>query len=166
MTAPRPAGRAGALIAALELAPHPEGGYYREIHRSATPVEPSDGRGPRAGLTTIYFLLAAGEASRWHRVMSDETWHFHEGAPLDLWEADPGFGRVERRRLGPLDGTTRPVRVIGAGAWQAARSAGDYTLVSCSVGPGFDFADFAMLRDDPAGVERVRTRRPELLELV
>jgi len=169
MTGPeavRPAGRAGALIVTLGLAPHPEGGYYREIHRSAAQVEPADGRGLRAGLTTIYFLLVAGEASRWHRVQSDETWHFHEGAPLDLWEADPGFARVERHRLGPLEGPAQPVRVIAAGAWQAARGTGQYTLVGCSVGPGFDFTDFALLRDDPAAVERVRTARPELLDLV
>jgi len=77
--------RAKTLIAELDLIAHPEGGYYGEIHRSDTTVLPADGRGQRPALTTIYFLLPGGAVSRWHRVQSDEVWHFYEGSPLDLW---------------------------------------------------------------------------------
>ena len=76
--------RAAELITQLQLERHPEGGYYREIFRSADLVEPADGRGPRAALTTIYFLLPAGITSRWHRVTSDEVWHLYEGGPLEV----------------------------------------------------------------------------------
>ena len=76
--------RAAELITRLQLEPHPEGGYYREIFRSSGLVSPADGRGPRAALTTIYFLLPAGIVSRWHRVASDEVWHLYEGGPLEV----------------------------------------------------------------------------------
>jgi predicted cupin superfamily sugar epimerase len=94
--------RAAALIATLGLTPHPEGGYYGELYRSSASVDPGDGRGARPALTTIYFLLPAGAISRWHRVQSDEAWHFYEGAPLDLWLATPQAETVQRNRLGPL----------------------------------------------------------------
>ena len=82
------------LIAALGLLPHPEGGYYGEVYRSDATVLPADGRGHRAALTTIYFLLAGAAVSRWHRVQSDEVWHFYEGAALDLWMASPEGGHA------------------------------------------------------------------------
>ena len=78
--------RAAELIAALDLRPHPEGGFYRQIFRSAMQVSPMDGRSPRAALTTIYFLLTEGSFSRWHQVASDEVWHLYEGGPLELLE--------------------------------------------------------------------------------
>ena len=81
--------RATELITQLNLERHPEGGYYREIFRSADLVSPADGRGPRAALTTIYFLLPAGTISRWHRVTSDEVWHLYEGGPLEVLSVDP-----------------------------------------------------------------------------
>lgn len=80
------------LITLLDLRAHPEGGHYGELHRSSTLVHPLDGRGPRPAITTIYYLLRSGEVSRWHRVQSDEVWHFYEGAPLQLWIADLGGG--------------------------------------------------------------------------
>ena len=89
--------RAAELIAQLSLQPHPEGGYYREVFRSAGVVTPADGRGARAALTTIYFLLPAGAASRWHRVTSDEVWHFYEGDPIELLELDAEIGRASCR---------------------------------------------------------------------
>jgi len=150
----------------LQLSAHPEGGYFREIFRSAAQVDPRDGRGSRAAVTTIYFLLAQGEVSRWHRVASDEVWHFYEGAPLELLIADGGFTRVRKAWLGPLDGADAPVIVVPAGAWQAARSSGDYTLVGCTVGPGFDFTDFALLHDIPELVDRLRDEAPEFLLFV
>src|SRR6185295_19426161 len=85
---PRMHDRAAELISALGLEPHPEGGFYREVHRSASRVTTGDARGERAALTTIYFLLPAGSQSRWHQVDSDEVWHFYEGDPLALLEMD------------------------------------------------------------------------------
>jgi uncharacterized protein len=157
--------RAGELISSLGLVPHPEGGHFREVYRSASGVRPDDGRPVRSALTTIFFLLARGEVSRWHRVASDEAWHHYEGAPLELFTADREFGEVTRRVLGPVGTGAGPVHVVPAGAWQAARSLGAYTLVGCTVGPGFDFADFEMLRDLPEA-EGVRGRGAEVVSLL
>lgn len=154
--------RADTLIRQLTLRPHPEGGWYSEVFRSAGRVTPSDGRGSRVALTTIYFLLTHGLRSCLHRVSSDEAWHFYEGAPLQLVTCDPDFERWERTVLGPWDGATRPVHVVPAGHWQAAESTGEFTLVGCTVGPGFDFTDFSMLRDDPAAADRLRQSHAEL----
>lgn len=219
------------LIARLGLHPHPEGGWYRELHRSETTVQRhGDGR-DRAGLTLIAYLLCRGERSRWHRVRNaDEIWHHGAGAPLDLWclppeggtarllglgaltggggrtprdrsgdgprtdglgadrpaEAEPGAealikgdpissgpghgdpageavaqgGGVQRGPGGAAPGAEEagcraaegdaPVRVIAAHWWQAARSRGEWSLVYCTVGPGFSFEDFELLADHPA----------------
>lgn len=153
--------RAAQLIASLGLAPHPEGGHFREVYRSPSGVQPLDARSGRAALTTIYFLLTAGEVSRWHRVASDEVWHHYEGDALELIMVESGFDASTRHLLGPLGEGARPVQVVPANVWQAARSTGDYTLVGCTVGPGFDFADFVMLRDLPAEAEAAK-RHPEL----
>ncbi len=139
--------RAAELIATLELKPHPEGGFYREIFRSALRVQPDDVRGDRAALTTIYFLLPGGAVSRWHRVSSDEVWHLYEGGPLELLEMDRDFRRVDRHILAAVSPDRRPVHTVAANRWQAARALGDYALVGCTVGPGFEFADFEMLDD-------------------
>lgn len=144
------------------MQPHPEGGHYVEIYRSAARVQPRDARGERSALTTIFFLLTAGDISRWHRVIgSDEVWHFHEGAPLELLTARTAFERLDRRVIGPVDKGQRPVHVVEAGVWQAARSTGDYTLVACSVGPGFEFADFEMARDNPEAEAQARRLQPD-----
>lgn len=159
--------RASALIDTLALQPHPEGGYYRQIHKSASIVTPDDTRGPRRALTTIFFLLPAGDVSRWHRVTSDEVWHFYEGAPLALFTADRDFATVSTHLVGPVSADDAlPVHVVDAGDWQAARSTGEYTLVGCTVGPGFEFADFTMLRDLPALAASVRAQYPELEPLI
>src|SRR5579862_1795835 len=100
--------RAASLIAELGLLPHPEGGYYRELFRSGEPVRPADGRGDRAALTTIYFLLASGQHSRWHRVASDEAWHHYEGDALELLWLEPDRSRRHRALLGPIEGEARP----------------------------------------------------------
>ncbi|HKA14208.1 MAG TPA: cupin domain-containing protein [Myxococcota bacterium] len=139
--------RVAELIRTLELAPHPEGGYYREIWRAPLGVEPWDDRGTRAALTSIYFLLPAGAVSCWHRVRSDEIWHHYEGAPLELLLVPPDALRLERCQLGPLGREQAPVRCVPAMWWQAAQSLGAYSLVGCTVGPGFQFGDFELLRD-------------------
>jgi predicted cupin superfamily sugar epimerase len=128
------------LIAALDLKPHPEGGHYREMFRDA------DGTNGRAHSTAIYFLLKAGEVSRWHRVDAVETWHWHKGAPLELSVAENG--RTTRHVLGAgIAKGERPQGIVPKGAWQMAKSLGAYTLVGCTVAPGFEFAGFEMAPD-------------------
>ena len=158
--------RAAHLIEHLGLAPHPEGGYYRQIYRSATIVQPADSRPVRPSLTTIYFLLAAGDVSRWHRVASDEAWHYYEGDALELFDADGDFVDITPYVLGGVNERKEPVHVIAAGHWQAARSTGAYTLVGCTVAPGFDFADFEMLDQRPDDAEAFRRRHPDLAMFV
>jgi len=133
------------LIQILGLHPHPEGGHFVEAFRSPLVVAPSDGRGARSALTVIYFLLAHGTFSRWHRVRSDEAWHWYEGAPVEFLTVGPEGGSVSRVMLGPLSGNAAPLHIVPAGWWQAARPRGDYALVGCSVGPGFDYSDFTLL---------------------
>jgi predicted cupin superfamily sugar epimerase len=156
--------RAAELIATLELKPHPEGGFYREIFRSSVFVQPNDTRGKRSALTTIYFLLPDGARSRWHQVSSDEVWHLYEGGPLELLEMDTQFQAIDRHTLAAVSTEHRPVYTIAAHRWQAARALGDYALVGCTVGPGFEFADFRMLEGSDATT--VATRFPDLAEFV
>ena len=141
-----------ALIRRYRLEPHPEGGWYRELHRSREAVSRADGQ-RRAGLTAILFLLPQGEISRWHQVCgADESWHHAGGAPLELLCLPPEGGALRRRRLAtqlldPAEEEAMPLAIVPAGWWQAAHSLGAWSLVSCCVGPGFDFADFTLLRD-------------------
>jgi predicted cupin superfamily sugar epimerase len=124
------------LIALLDLAPHPEGGHYRESFRDWVP-------NARAHSTAIYFLLKAGEVSRWHRVDAAEVWHYYRGAPLTLKIGSQII------TLGPsLEEGQVPQAAVPRGAWQMAQSTGDYTLVGCTVAPGFDFAGFEMAPDE------------------
>jgi len=168
MTAPL-TGRAADLVRLLQLAPHPEGGWYREIFRSAAARPHPDGRGARQALTSIDFLLAAGERSAWHRVASDEAWHLLEGGPLQLWLVPPDLGCVELHTLAPADGTgRRPRHVVPAHWWQAAEPApgATHALVGATVGPGFDFADFSFGRDDPALRQALPGLRPDTCRLL
>jgi predicted cupin superfamily sugar epimerase len=142
--------RAVTLIDELGLQPHPEGGHYAEVFRSNRPVQPGDGRPTRAALTTIDFLLAAGEFSAWHRVASDEVWHLLEGEGLRLWLAPPELSDFSAVELGPVAARRRPRHVVPAGWWQAAEPLGAYAYVGATVGPGFHFADFTFGRDDAA----------------
>jgi uncharacterized protein len=159
-------GRAAQVIANLGLVPHPEGGYFAEVYRSAASVHPGDGRSARPALTSIYFLLPAGAVSRWHRVLSDEVWHFYEGAPLDLWTAAPDGGSAQRCRIGPPAEGQQAVAIVPPGWWQAARSAGEYSLVGCTVGPGFEFQDFTMAADLPEIAAAFRARNGVFAELL
>lgn len=127
------------IIAALGLKPHPEGGWYRETWRA-----PAEGNTRPAG-TAIYYLLAEGQRSHWHRVDADEVWLFHAGDPLELRLAAQSEGPAEARVLGPdLAAGARPQIVVPAHHWQAARPLGAWTLVSCTVSPGFRFEGFEM----------------------
>jgi predicted cupin superfamily sugar epimerase len=131
---------AAEVIRLLDLKPHPEGGHFRETFRDTRTLE--DGR---AASTAIYFLLARGERSRWHRVDAAELWHYYAGAPLVLEMAAGEKEPVRRMKLGPdLAMGERPQGIVPAGHWQAAESIGDWTLVGCTVAPGFAFATFEM----------------------
>jgi len=133
---------AAGIIARLALHPHPEGGHYREAFRDSR--TDADGR---ARSTAIYFLLARGERSHWHRIDAVEIWHYYAGSALTLHVADDG-GR-HSIRLGPdLAAGEVPQAVVPAQAWQAAESTGDWTLVGCTVAPGFDFAAFELAKPD------------------
>jgi len=133
------------MIRMLDLKPHPEGGHFRETFRDA-PLQAGEGRVGvgRAASTAIYFLLARGERSHWHRIDAAEVWHWYAGAPLEL-EIAPASGRRDRVMLGSdLAAGERPQAVVPAHAWQAAQSLGEWTLVGCTVAPGFEFARFEL----------------------
>jgi predicted cupin superfamily sugar epimerase len=134
---------AAEVIRLLDLKPHPEGGHFRQTFRDSKTVD-----GARAASTAIYFLLARGERSHWHRVDAAEAWHWHAGAPLEL-EIASASGHRERVTLGSdLAAGQRPQAVVPADAWQAAQSLGDWTLVGCTVAPGFEFAKFELAPKD------------------
>ena len=129
---------AAEIIRLLDLKPHPEGGHFRETFRDPRQV------GGRAVSTAIYFLLARGERSHWHRVDAAEIWHWHAGAPLEL-QISQAAGRIEAVTLGgDLAAGERPQAVVPAHAWQGAQSLGEWTLVGCTVAPGFEFAAFEL----------------------
>ena len=130
---------AGRIIERMGLRPHPEGGWYNETWR---PPSPDGGR--EAG-SAIHFLLEQGQRSHWHRVDAVEAWHYYAGAPLRLEIVADTNGAVDRVTLGPdLTGGQRPQAIVPARVWQAAQSLGDWTLVGCTVAPGFEFEGFEL----------------------
>jgi predicted cupin superfamily sugar epimerase len=130
------------VIRLLDLKPHPEGGHYRETFRDTRKVE-----GGRAASTAIHFLLARGERSHWHRVDAAEVWHWHAGAPLRLQIARGAA--ITTVTLGTnLPGGEVPQAIVPAGEWQAAESLGEWTLVGCTVAPGFEFSGFELAPKD------------------
>ena len=143
---------AAEIVRLLDLKPHPEGGHYRQTFRDSLtcpPAQASKGKPEiaRAASTAIYFLLARGERSHWHRVDAVEIWHWHAGAALALQIA--GSDGVMTIRLGAdIAAGERPQAVVPAGAWQAAESLGAWTLVGCTVAPGFDFSKFELAPKD------------------
>ena len=131
------------VIRMLDLAPHPEGGFYRETFRDL-PVD-----GGRGAATAIYYLLRAGESSAWHRVTDAvETWHHYAGASLALTLSADGREVATYRLGGDLEAGERPQATVPAGTWQSAQSLGDWTLAGCTVAPAFEFTSFEMA---PAG---------------
>jgi uncharacterized protein len=128
------------MIRLLDLKPHPEGGHYRQTFQDQRTI---DGRRPAS--TAIYFLLARGERSHWHEVDAVEVWHYYAGAPLRLETAAGERGPSEHVTLGNnLAAGERPQAVVPAHVWQAAESLGDWTLVGCTVAPGFQFEGFRL----------------------
>ena len=125
------------IIAALDLSPHPEGGHYRQTWAAENEGRPTG--------TCIYFLLKAGESSHWHTVDAVEIWLYHAGAPLILSTAAAESGPAVDEVLGPdLAADQRPQRIVPQGHWQSARTTGEWTLVSCTVSPGFQFDGFVL----------------------
>ena len=124
------------IIARLNLVRHPEGGWYRQTWRADNPG--------RATGTCIYFLLKRGEASHWHRVDATEIWFYHAGAPLILSLSADDAGPATDHMLTPDLDRGAPQIIVPENHWQAARSTGDYTLVSCTVSPGFEFSGFVL----------------------
>lgn len=147
----------------LQLSPHPEGGFFREVYRAAESMQagglPSRFKAPRNFATSIYYLLEAGDFSAFHRIKSDETWHFYAGAPLELH-------MVQGLNHSVVVLGNRPDRgeqlqyTVPHGTWFASRPLTDsaYSLLGCTVSPGFDFADFEM-----GSVDQVLSDRPDLL---
>lgn len=134
---------AAAIIAHLGLQPHPEGGHFRETFRDA------HANGERAASTAIYFLLAKGERSHWHRVDAAEVWHYYAGAPLALHYASSDRTPPSSITLGnDIASGQEPQFVIPKDHWQAAETLGDWTLVGCTVAPGFEFSGFELARKD------------------
>ena len=130
------------IIAALDLSPHPEGGWYRETWRAETEAE------NRATGTAIYYLLEAGDVSHWHKVDAVEIWHWYAGAPLSLTVSENGHD-AQSALLGPeLRTGQMPQRIVPAHWWQTATSMGGWTLVGCTVSPGFEFSGFEMAPPD------------------
>jgi hypothetical protein len=126
------------VIRRLALKPHPEGGHYRETFRDA----PADGS--RGAMTAIYYLLAAGEESAWHKVDATEIWHYYAGARLSLSISEDGRSTRVVTMGGDIVVGQQPQAIVPANAWQSARSLGAWTLVGCTVGPAFAFAGFTM----------------------
>ena len=133
---------AGQIITLLALEPHPEGGYYRQTFQDRP-----EGQNGRAASTLIYFLLKAGQVSAWHRIDATEVWHYYAGAPLQLNIAEDTI--ITEHMLGmDLMSGQRPQVVVPAHAWQSARSLGEWTLVGCTVAPGFEFEHFELAPPD------------------
>ena len=133
---------AAEVIARLSLKPHPEGGHFRETFRDTR-----TGADGRAASTAIYFLLARGERSHWHRIDAVEIWHHYAGDPLELLIAREGI--IDAVRLGSdLGGGEEPQGIVPAHTWQSAQSLGDWSLVGCTVAPGFDFSNFELAAPD------------------
>jgi len=149
------------LIKKLDLTPHPEGGYYRQVFQSESTVNSPHHRLMRPALTHIYFLLLKGQVSRFHRVLHDEVWNHYEGAPLRLYQLHQQ--QLWEQHLGGQDDDY--VGIVQAGHFQAAESMGDYTLVGCTVAPGFDFADFSFI-EEPSLKHWLEVSHPDMKRFI
>jgi predicted cupin superfamily sugar epimerase len=154
---------AEALIASLQLAPHPEGGWFRRVYTSRLAVPLSGAAAERPVLSAILYLLAAHEHSAWHRIDADEAWLLESGGPLELLIADAALTCVDREVLteaGPRSA------IVPAGSWQAARSAGPYALARCLVAPAFEYSGFSLLTQHPESARLLRERFADLAPLL
>ena len=158
--------RAEGLIKTLSLSPHPEGGYYKEVYRSKSQLSSPKNNKIRNALTDVYFLLIAGQISRFHKVIHDEIWNFYEGAPLALVEIQSDTLEISKITLGGEKRAPKYKHHIKGENWQAAYSTGEYSLVGCTVAPGFDFSDFEFLKDDKNLCAMITGKNPELAQFI
>lgn len=142
------------LIRTLQLAPHPEGGFFRRVYESAKRTEVNGIERPT--LTAIKFLLPAGVTTRWHRVDATEVWDWHEGAPMELSMFDPELRALSRAQLDTSARGGQSNQVVTAGVWQSAKTLGDYTLVDCTVSPGFMWKGFELMEADSEAARHLR----------
>ena len=142
---------------------HPEGGEYQEVYRSSNKVTNFKGE-QRSALTHIYFTLKPGEISKFHRVASDEIWNLYEGEGLILYLWDGGSNNIEKVILSEQE--REYCHVVPAGMWQAAEATNDAVLVGCSVGPGFEFEDFKLMRIEEPTAKNFLEHYPELKKLI
>lgn len=149
------------LVKKLDLLPHPEGGYFRQVYCSEDVVCSPQHNLERPSMTHIYYLLLKGQVSRFHRVLHDEVWNHYAGAPLRLFHLHQQ--QLTEQRLGADH--FEFAGVVRAGHYQAAESMGDYTLVGCSVAPGFDFADFSFI-EEPSMKQWLEVSHPDMLRFV
>lgn len=133
------------IISELDLQPHPEGGYFKEVYRSDMSIQSPNTQSERSAVTCIYFLLTKGQVSRLHQVKHDEVWNFYLGDPLRL--IDLSSNHKKELLLGDFQHSLHAQHTIKAMHWQAAETTGEYSLVGCTVAPGFDFSDFSFLSD-------------------
>lgn len=152
------------VIEKLKLKPHPEGGHYRQTFKDSVTVLLNDNSGRnRSALTDIYFLLSQGEKSRLHKVNQTEIWHFYSGAPLFLYDLSENLETLEVIELGKGFDFKYAVK---PNHWQGAVSTGEYSLVGCTVAPGFEFDDFSFLSDSGESAEIVADKYPNLAFLI
>lgn len=152
------------LVDLLEMEPHVGGGYIQEFFRSTNVIHLPGNKVERRALTTIYYLLGAGEYDSWHRLEGDEVWHYHEGAKLELIWIEQGKQKYTNCLIGEIDSSSKPIAVVPGGCWQMARTTGEYTLVGCTMGPGFEYEDYQLLRNFPEAASGIMHRFPELAE--
>lgn len=150
------------LIEKYKLVPHPEGGYYAVVYESKQAVTSPVVNKDRKAVTHIYFLLLKEQVSIFHRVAHDEVWNFYQGDPVKLIKYNGAT--VEEVIIG--SGCSDYVSIVEGGDYQAAETTGDYTLVGCSVAPGFEFEDFSFLRDDLESKEKLLNKFPDYQKFV
>ena len=150
------------LIDKYKLVPHPEGGYYAVVYESKQAVTSPVVNKNRKAITHIYFLLLKGQVSKFHKVAHDEIWNFYEGDPIKLIKFNGST--VEKDIIGP--GCSDYVSIVEGGVYQAAESTGVYSLVGCSVAPGFEFEDFSFLRDEFETKEKLLKEFPDYLKFI
>lgn len=158
--------RVSEIIDLLGLEPHVGGGYIRNVFRSENRVHLPGSLAARRAMTAAYYLLAAGEYDCWHRLVGDEVWHYIEGAPLELIWIEPGEERCTRALVGEVGSGSRPVAVVPGGCWQMARTTGAYSLVGCTMGPGFEVEDYQQLKDDPEAAREIAAGFPEFAPFI
>ncbi|AFL83487.1 hypothetical protein Belba_0840 [Belliella baltica DSM 15883] len=148
------------LVAQLDLRPHPEGGFYKEIYRSDLEINTDNGE--RSLMTSIYFLLTSENVSKFHQIKSDEMWFYHEGSPLTVHVIDEG-GQYEKIKVGPAGKKYKPQQMVPAGVifGSTVDEHDSYALVSCVVAPGFDFQDFRLFNK-----EELLVKFPEHEEII